>query len=78
MGVQHVNLCLKVDPTYHLRLQAEPKHPRNFLDDWCGKLVCDDIAGYKAVFELDVIEIGCMAHARRKFFHLHVTNKRVF
>lgn len=42
---------------------------------WNGKLVCDDFAGYKPGFELDITEIGCMTHARRKFFDLHVANK---
>jgi len=51
------------------------EHARNFLGNWNGKLVCDDFAGYKASFELGIIEIGCMAHARRKFFDLHVANK---
>ena len=51
------------------------EHARNFLNDWKGKLVCDDFGGYKASFELGVTEIGCMAHARRKFFELHATNK---
>jgi len=51
------------------------EHARNFLRDWRGKLVCDDFGGYKASFELGVTEIGCMAHARRKFFELHATNK---
>ena len=32
--------------------------------------MCDDFAGYKACFELGVIEAGCMAHARRKFHEL--------
>lgn len=50
-------------------------HARNFLQDWKGKLVCDDFGGYKASFALGVTEIGCMAHARRKFFDLHATNK---
>ncbi len=51
------------------------EHARNFLGDWNGKLVCDDFAGYKAGFEQGITEIGCMAHARRKFFDLHVANK---
>ncbi|MCS3468977.1 hypothetical protein M2401_002715 [Pseudomonas sp. JUb42] len=51
------------------------EHARNFLKGWKGKLVCDDFGGYKASFELGVTEIGCMAHARRKFFELHATNK---
>ncbi|WPN25370.1 IS66 family transposase [Pseudomonas marginalis] len=51
------------------------EHARNFLGAWNGKLVCDDFAGYKAGFEKGMTEIGCMAHARRKFFDLHVANK---
>lgn len=46
-------------------------HARAFLGNWSGKLVCDDFSGYKALFERGVIEIGCMAHARRKFHELH-------
>jgi transposase len=37
---------------------------------WRGTLICDDYAGYKACFGADVIEAGCMAHARRKFHEL--------
>ena len=51
------------------------EHARNFLGTWNGKLVCDDFAGYKAGFEQGITEIGCMAHARRKFFDLHAANK---
>jgi len=51
------------------------EHACNFLQGWKGKLVCDDFGGYKASFELGVTEIGCMAHAGRKFFELHATNK---
>ena len=53
------------------------EYARNFLGDWKGKLVCDDYGGYKASFALGVTEIGCMTHARRKFYDLHVTNKSV-
>jgi Transposase and inactivated derivatives len=53
------------------------EYARNFLGDWKGKLVCDDYSGYKASFALGVTEIGCMTHARRKFYDLHVTNKSV-
>src|SRR5471032_3371766 len=51
------------------------EHARNFLGPWNGKLVCDDFGGYKASFQQGITEIGCMAHARRKFFDLHATNK---
>lgn len=51
------------------------EHARNFLQDWRGKLVCDNFGGHKASFELGATEIGYMAHTRRKFFELHTTNK---
>ena len=58
------------------------QHVRGFLgldanagkDGWHGKLVCDDFSGYNACFELGVTEIGCMAHARRKFHELWVNH----
>ena len=52
------------------------EHARYFLRDWRGSLVCDDYSGYKAGFASGgVIEAGCLAHARRKFFDLHAANK---
>ena len=50
-------------------------HARAFLGDWRGELVCDDYGGYKACFEQGIAEVGCMAHARRKFFELHQSGK---
>ena len=46
------------------------EHARDFLGKWRGTLVCDDFAGYKALFRAGVTEAGCMAHARRKFHEL--------
>jgi len=46
-----------------------------FLGDWRGSLVCDDFSGYKQLMTQGVTEVGCLAHARRKFFDLHVSNK---
>jgi transposase len=51
------------------------EHARTFLGEWRGKLVCDDYSAYKAGFELGITEIGCAAHARRKFFELHANHK---
>ena len=56
------------------------EHPRAFLNHgtpkaWRGSLVCDDYSGYKALFAAGITEAGCMAHARRKFVELHLTNK---
>lgn len=48
------------------------KHPSSFLAGWRGHLMVDDYAGYNAVLGgSGVIELGCLAHARRKFFDLH-------
>lgn len=53
------------------------KHAQAFLGDWRGALLVDDFAGYKALFAQGVTELGCWAHARRKFFDLHAANKSV-
>lgn len=50
-------------------------YARALLGNWKGQLVCDDYGGYKACFEQGITEIGCMAHARRKFFELHQSAK---
>ena len=47
------------------------EHARNFLAGWQGHLMVDHFAGYKAGFKQGLIELGCLAHARRKFFDLH-------
>jgi transposase len=57
-------------------------HVREFLGlsgqadraPWKGCLVVDDFSGYKACFELGVTEVGCLAHARRKFHELWVNH----
>ena len=51
------------------------EHARAFLGTWRGSLVCDDYSAYKASFALGVTEVGCMAHARRRFVELYETNK---
>jgi transposase len=58
-GGQHVRAFLGLPGTEH-------------KPGWKGKLVADDFSGYKACFELGVTEVGCMAHARRKFHELWV------
>ena len=51
------------------------EHARAFLGEWRGSLTCDDFSGYKALIASGVTEVGCLAHARRKFFDLHAANK---
>ncbi len=56
-------------------------YARQFLGNWQGHLMVDDYGGYKALFaatrlnEQPCIELGCMAHVRRKFFDLHQANQ---
>ena len=45
-------------------------HAGRFLQGWRGALMVDDYSGYKALFGDGIIELGCWAHARRKFFDL--------
>ena len=56
-------------------LGHEPERQERDQPPWTGHLVCDDFSGYKALFELGVTAVGCMAHARRKFVELHTANK---
>jgi len=49
---------------------------RQFLAGWTGALMVDDYGGYKKLFsELGVTELGCLAHARRKFYDLYAVNQ---
>lgn len=53
------------------------RHAQNFLQNWQGHLLVDDYGGYKPLFSRTAspcIELGCWAHARRKFFDLHKAN----
>ena len=47
------------------------RHAREFLGGWQGHLMVDDFSGYKVLFTDGVTELGCLAHARRKFFDLN-------
>jgi transposase len=56
------------------------RHAQAFLGTdtgagWRGTLVCDDYAGYKQLFGDRIVEAGCLAHARRKFFDLWTQHK---
>ena len=56
---------------FDYQTSREGRHASAFLRGWSGHLMVDDYAGYKALFrDGTVVELGCMAHARRKFFDL--------
>jgi transposase len=62
---------------YDFAVGRSGEHARAFLGDWRGRLVCDDFSGYKALFVGDrpSTEVGCMAHARRKFHALYANHQ---
>ena len=61
---------------FDYQTSREGKHAAAFLRGWRGHLCVDDYAGYKALFrDGSVVELGCMAHARRKFFDLAKANQ---
>jgi transposase len=47
------------------------QHARRFLGEYQGALMVDDYVGYKAMFAAGITELGCWAHARRKFVDQH-------
>lgn len=51
------------------------KFVRDFVKDWIGWMMVDEYSGYKGLWGTGVIELGCLAHARRKFFDLHAANQ---
>ena len=53
--------------------------PQNFLADYKGHLQADAYGGYDGIYtrgDGGVIEVACMAHARRKFFDAKETDGR--
>jgi hypothetical protein len=51
------------------------RHAKEFLGDWKGVLVCDNYSGYKQLLTQGVVDAGCLAHSRRKFFDLYANHQ---
>ena len=52
-------------------------HPQSFVAGWQGYLVADAYAGYDRLFANPALkEVGCWAHAPRKFFEVAKTQKK--
>ena len=56
---------------FDYQMSRAGRHAQEFLAGWQGHLMVDDFSGYKALFTEAVTELGCVAHARRKFFDLN-------
>ncbi len=70
----------KAPPAVWFQYSADRKgaHPARHLQSFRGVLQADAFAGYNKLFENGrVVEAGCWSHARRKFWDIHVKQKRL-
>lgn len=51
------------------------QHAKDFLGSWKGILVCDNYSGYKQLLTQGIVDAGCLAHSRRKFFDLYANHQ---
>lgn len=66
----------KVLLLYQFTEDRSGRHPAEFLSGWRGYLQADAYCGYDGVFvEGNIIEVGCLAHARRRFFEVAKASK---
>ncbi|MCZ2128621.1 MAG: IS66 family transposase [Anaerolineales bacterium] len=61
---------------YEFTVSRAGIHPQSFLAGWEGYLIADAYTGYDRLFANPHLkEVGCWAHARRKFFEVAKTQK---
>jgi transposase len=65
---------------YFYSLDRRGEHPEEHLVSWAGLMQADAYAGYDRLYIAGrrpgpIVEVGCWAHARRKFFDLARLNK---
>ena len=61
---------------YDYSATRSQKVPQKFLGDFQGYLQADAYVGYDILYKTgDVVEVGCLAHARRKFHEIAKTVK---
>ncbi len=66
-GKMWVYLNEAIGAFYDYRHSREGKHPREILQGFQGYLQVDGYSGYDRLYEDKIIQVGCMAHIRRKF-----------
>ncbi|QHG88389.1 IS66 family transposase [Xanthomonas cucurbitae] len=59
---------------FQFQTSRSGQHARDFLGKWRGALMVDDYSVYKASFAQGVTELGCWAHARRKWHEQHAAS----
>lgn len=63
---------------YDYSPNREQKWPEEFLKNYKGYLQADAYSGYDKIYAAgNIIEVACMAHARRKFFDIVQSNKKI-
>ena len=56
---------------FQFAMSRSAEHPNRFLAPFVGTLVVDGYSGYNGVLRrANIIEAGCMAHARRPFYEI--------
>lgn len=63
---------------YDFTVDKAGEHVRRYLAGWEGYLQADAASNYDALYRLHpgVVEVGCWAHARRKFFEIAVAAEK--
>jgi transposase len=60
---------------YEFTQTRSGEHPARFLDGFSGYLQADAFAGFNRLFNSgQIVEVGCMAHCRRKFYEVAQTH----
>ena len=61
---------------YRYTPDRKGEHPRAHLSEFRGILQADGYAGFAKLYDGNrIVEAACLAHARRKFWDVHVTTK---
>jgi len=60
---------------FHYTPTRQGSGPESVLEGFTGYLQADDYAGYNGVYREGATQVGCLAHARRKFFELPEKHK---
>jgi transposase len=56
---------------YQFTADRSGEHPAEFLKGWKGYLQADAYSAYDRLFiDGSIVEVGCMAHARRRYFEI--------
>lgn len=70
-GAPHRFVCFEYTPT------REGKWPEQWLSGWRGYLQADGYSGLDRLYRSgEILEVGCWAHARRKFFEARKSDQK--